>query len=186
MSESARFILATFCGIVLAALVHIAIVFGMPMLSEQDAFSRITMMTGGERAELIAAPGGQHTWLPQPDPTTAVAACAYNLENGPIRVSAKTGALFQSLSFHTRGGGIFFAVTDRAAIRGGLDLVVMTRRQLDEILAAEDEEEPSRDVRIVSPKHEGIVVVRVLAPLPSLHAQAEEVAKSVTCAVEPY
>ena len=45
-------------------------------------------------------------------------ACAFDLEDGPVRVSTKTNALFQSLSFHARGGSVFFAVTDRAAVRG--------------------------------------------------------------------
>ena len=94
------------------------------------------------------------------------------------------GALFQSLSFHTKGGGTFFAITDRAAVRGVLELVVMTRRQLDEALAAEDEDEPSTDVRIVAPRGEGLVVVRALAAFPSLRGAAEDAAKSVSCTID--
>ena len=101
-----------------------------------------------------------------------------------MRISAQTGSLFQSLSFHARGGGVFFAITDRAAVRGALDLVVMTRRQLDEALAAEDQDEPSRDVRIVAPQREGFVVVRALAALPSLREEAEAAAKSVSCTID--
>ena len=122
----------------------------VPWLSEQDAFSRLRGTLSTDRSEIIAAPG-KETWLPHPDPAAALAACAYNLDEGPLRVSARTSPLFESLSFHARGGGIFYAVTDRAALRGVLDLVVMTRRQLDEAQANEDEDEPSRDVRIVRP-----------------------------------
>ncbi len=99
-----------------------------------------------------------------------------------VRVATKTGALFQSISLHAKGGSVFFAVTDRAAIRGELELVVMTRRQLDEALAEEDVDEPSRDVRIVAPRREGLIIVRVAAPFPSQRREAEEVAKSVSCA----
>jgi hypothetical protein len=60
----------------------------------------------------------------------------------------------------------------------------MTRRQLDEALAAEDEEEPSRDVRIVSPTREGLVVVRALASFPSQREAATEAAKSVSCTID--
>ena len=101
-----------------------------------------------------------------------------------MRVSARTGALFQSVSLHARAGGVFFAITDRAAVRGALDLVLMTRRQLDEALATEDPDEPSRDVRIVAPSREGLVVIRVLAAFPSQREEASEVAKSVSCTID--
>jgi uncharacterized membrane protein len=183
MSDQGRFLLATLCGLVLAGIVHLTVILAIPWLSERDAFSRLRSTMTVDRSELVAAPAAD-TWLPQPDPAVAVAACAYNLDEGPVRISAKTGPLFQSLSFHGRGGGVFFAVTDRAAIRGSLELVVMTRRQLDEALAMEDEDEPSRDVRIVAPNREGLAVVRVLAALPSLRDEAEVAAKSVSCTID--
>lgn len=185
MSNAGRFALATACGLILAAMVHIVAILLMPWLSQQDALARLRSTATADRAELIAAPGRGTTWLPSPDPAVAVAACAYNLEEGPLRIAARTGDLFQSVSFHTRAGGVFFAVTDKAAVRGALDLVVMTRGQLDETLALEDDTEPSRDVRIVAPNREGFVIIRVLAPMPSLRDRAESAAKSVACTTEP-
>ena len=184
MSDRARFLFATLCGLVLGAIVHLTAVLAMPWLSERDAFSRLRATMTADRSEIVAAPAASDTWLPHPDPALAVSACAYNLDEGPVRISARTGPLFQSLSFHARAGGVFFAITDRAAIRGALDLVVMTRRQLDETLAAEDQDEPSRDVRIVAPQREGFVVIRVLAPFPSLREEAEAAAKSVSCTID--
>ena len=184
MSDRARFLFATACGLVLAGIVHLAAVLAMPWLSERDAFSRLRSTLTADKSEIVAAPATADTWLPQPDPALAVSACAYNLDEGPTRVSAQTGPLFQSLSFHAKASGTFFAITDRAAIRGALDLVVMTRQQLDEALASEDEDEPTRDVRIVAPHREGFVVVRVLAAFPSLREEAETAAKSVSCTID--
>jgi uncharacterized membrane protein len=180
----AQFLLATICGLVLAGIVHLATVLAIPHLAEKDAFSRLRATLSTDRSEIVAAPGDQGTWLPYPDPGVALSTCAYTLDEGPVRVSARTGALFQSLSLHARTGGVFFAITDRAAIRGALDLVVMTRRQLDEALASEDPDEPSRDVRIVSPAREGLVVVRVLAIFPSQRSEATEAAKAVSCTID--
>jgi len=184
MSERSRFFLATLCGIVLAAAVHIAIILAVPRYAEQDAYSRLQETMSADNAQIVSAPGGAPTWLPQPDPAVALAACAFDLQDGPVRVSARTGPLLQSISLHAKGGGVFYALTDRAAVRGELELVVMTRRQLDEALAQDDESDPSRDVRIVAPRREGLVIVRVAAPLPSLRSQAEEAAKAVSCAVD--
>jgi hypothetical protein len=60
----------------------------------------------------------------------------------------------------------------------------MTRVQLDQALAEEDEDEPSTDVRIIAPQREGLVVVRVLAAFPSLREAAELAAKSVSCTID--
>lgn len=187
MSDLGRFFLATLCGLVLAGIVHLGAVLALPWVGESDAFARLRETLTSDRSELVAAPGGQGTvgqWVPRPDPAVALGACAYNLAEGPIRISARTGPLLQSLSVHARGGSVYYAVTDRAAVKGALDLVVLTRPQLDEILAREDDEEVSRDVRVISPSLQGFVIVRVLAGLPSQRPEAEEAARSVSCTID--
>ncbi len=179
-----RFLIATLCGLVIAAGVHIVGILAAPYLAEQDAFAKVRSTLTADKAQIVSAPGGENTWLPRPDPAVAVAACAFDLRNGPMRISAQTGSLPLSFSFHKESGGVFFAVTDRAAVRGELEIVAMTPRQLDEARAAEDENAPSRDVRIVSPDPQGFVIVRVAAPSPSLRPQAEEAAKAVSCTAE--
>ena len=179
-----RFVVATLCGLVIAAGVHIAAILASPYLADQDAFSKVQATLTADKAQIIGGPGGENTWLPKPDPAAVVATCAFDLRNGPMRVSARTGALPLSFSFHKETGGVFFAVTDRAAVRGELEIVAMTARQLDEARASEDESDPSRDVRIVAPEVQGFVIVRVVAPAPSLRPQAEEMAKAVSCTAE--
>jgi uncharacterized membrane protein len=184
MTLRGRIALSTLCGLVLAAGVHIVVVLGSPAFARKDAYHRLSAATPEDHAIVVATPGGGSTWLPRPDPATAVAACPFDLNAGPVRISAKPGALFESLSLHARGGSVFFAVTDRAAVRGELELVVLTQRQLDEALAAEDENDPSHDVRIVAPRREGFVVVRVLAPFPSQRPEARDAAEAVSCTVD--
>jgi len=184
MKGITRFLLATLCGLLMAAGVHIAIILAAPAFAENDAFAHVQDTLSEDQAQIVSAPGGTSTWLPRPDPATAVAVCAFDLSDGPVRVTAKTGAELLSFAFHSKTRGVFFAITDRAALHGELELVVMTQRQLDEARAAEDENDPSRDVRIVAPQEQGFVVVRVAAPLPSMRAQAEQRAKAVTCTVD--
>jgi len=184
MRGFSRFLIATFCGLVIAAGVHIVAILASPYLADRDAFAKVQATLTADKAQIISAPGGENTWLPRPDPAIAVATCAFDLRNGPMRIAAQTGPLPLSFSFHKESGGVFFAVTDRAAVRGELEIVTLTARQLDEARAAEDENDPSRDVRIVSPERQGFVIVRVAAPSPSLRPQAEEAAKAVTCTAE--
>ena len=131
----------------------------------------------------VAAPAPPEAWLPIPDPAVAVGVCAFDLGDGPMRVSARTGALTLSLAAHGRQGA-FYAVTDQAAVRGALDLVILTRAQYDQALADDDENEPSRDVRIVAPEMRGFVVVRVIAGLPSQREAANAAIRAVSCTTD--
>lgn len=186
-----RFLFATLCGLVLAAIAHLGAVLALPWLAGRDALARVRTTASADHALLVQATNGEAAeaspspaWPPRPDPATAVGVCAFNLEDGPVRIAMRTGSLFESLSLHGRGGSVFYAVTDRAATRGALDLVVLTQRQLDELQAREDEDEVSRDVRIVAPVREGFAVVRVLAGFPSQRAEADETARSVACTID--
>jgi len=190
MTPRGRFLVATLSGLVLAGLVHVTAVLLIPRLAESDALSRArsgesldhpmainTVAAAGDAAPPVEA------WLPIPDPAVAVGLCAYDLAEGPMRVSARTGTLMLSLAVHGPRGA-FYAVTDQAAVRGALDLVVLTRVQYDEALANADEDEVSHDVRIVAGETRGFVVVRVIAALPSQRAAADAAVQAVSCTVD--
>lgn len=189
MTQRGRILLATLVGLVLAALVHVAVVLAIPTLSEVDALSRARSSETLDHAMAVYtlatgdAPAPTEAWLPIPDPAVAVGLCAYNLADGPMRVSARTGPLMLSLAVHGRRGA-FYAVTDQAAVRGALDLVILTRAQYDEALANEDDNDVTRDVRIVAPDREGFVVVRVIAALPGQRPSANAAVQAVSCTVD--
>ncbi len=184
-----RLAYATLCGLTLAGLVHVATVLAIPLLSETDALSRARGSESLDHPQPIytvattANPAPAEAWLPIPDPAVAVGVCAYDLADGPLRVSARTGPLMLTLAAHGRRGA-FYAVTDQAAVRGALDLVILTRAQYDEALASDDESEPSRDVRIVAPDRQGFVVVRAVAGLPSQRAAANAAVQAVACSID--
>jgi uncharacterized membrane protein len=184
MSMLARFALATICALVLAAIAHLAAILIMPWTSERHAAERLLMTTSADTAQLIAGPGVE-TWLPLPDPAVAVAACAYDLGEGPFRFTSRASGLMKSVAFHSRGSGIFFAVTDRAAIGGVFDIVVMTRAQRDLFDALQDNNEDRSVLRVVAPEGEGFAVIRVLASLPSLTQRALQEAQDAGCMIEP-
>ena len=189
VNHRARFALATACGLVLGGLVHIGTVLSIPRFAEGDALTRASTSQSLDHPLPIhtldagAAPSPAETWLPIPDPAVAVGVCAYDLEDGPMRVSTRTGPLMLSLSAHGRRGA-FYAVTDQAAVRGALDLVIMTRAQYDEALANDDESEVNRDLRIVAPERAGYAVIRVTAGLPSQRAQADAAVQAVSCSID--
>ncbi|MGJ3265178.1 MAG: DUF1254 domain-containing protein [Salinarimonas sp.] len=198
--NAGKLALATTIGVVLAAMTHIAAILMLPWLARQDAHARLAPTATAEAAVLVAPPRGTgfgevdprlpETWLPLHDPAMAIGACAYDLDDGPLRVSAPDGRLFQTISLHARGAGAYYAVTDRAAVRGRLELVVATRAQLDVLLArdaAREEvaQEQFGDLRVVAPSRQGFVLVRTLAAFPSEAGLARDLVGAVSCTIEP-
>lgn len=179
----ARFALGTLAGLVLAGIVHIVAVLLVPVLSERDATSAYLALGSGGKAELISGEKAAAGLAPPlgADPATATAVCGYDLGGGPMRVVARTGALPLGLTLHRRGGGVIYAITDRAAIRGVVEFLVMTEEQRDERAARDEEGEASRELRIVSDTMQGLIVARVLAKRPSDRGDAEALATSVAC-----
>ena len=168
-----------------AALVHIVAILIIPLYATRDAFARVSEL--GPVNQTIALPRaspGERS-IPYGDPAVASAVCHFDLGSGPLRVKAPAdGSQFVSLSFHTRRGGVFFALNDRAATRGVLDALVVTEEQSRALAAKDDEDEPVRDLRIVSATATGFVVIRALSEEPSLYPRAELAVRSLSCVNE--
>ena len=75
-------------------------------------------------------------------------------------------------------------MTDRSATRGKLDVLLLTRQQLDAV-EVNDEDELPQDLRIPAPTNEGFILIRALAALPGDRADAQRRVLAVTCALEP-
>jgi uncharacterized membrane protein len=181
-----RLIWAVLYGLILAALVHITLIFMLPGWIDKGPFFTVQHHMPALETRLIARVREEGALLPHHDPAAAVSACWFNLENGPVRITLNIGDLVQTLVLHSRKGLAFFALTDRAALNNSLELVIMTAKQRDALLAHEEtlnseEEDATTDIRVIAPEPEGLVLVRALAAFPSQKAQAEALALSLTC-----
>ena len=97
-----------------------------------------------------------------------MAFCRFDLAHGPVRITAPTGRAFASVSFHTRRGLVFYALTDKAATRGAIEAVLATPEDIRTLEAQEDEEDPSRDLRVSAPARVGYALMRVFSESPGL------------------
>lgn len=182
-AAATRLTLTTLAGLMLAAIVHIATVLLIPTLSQRDAARAYRQFGAEGHAQLVQLTGNAEGTpsLQEADPNAMTAVCGYDLTAGPIRVVARTGALPLGLTLQRQGGGVIYAITDRAAIRGVLEFLVMTEAQYDERVANDEEGETSRELRVVSDTTRGLIVARVLARRPSDRGDAEALATGVQC-----
>ncbi|HEY1944431.1 MAG TPA: DUF1254 domain-containing protein [Roseiarcus sp.] len=172
--------------LIVAALVHLIVILVIPLVATRDAYARLAGLGPVGATIALQRPSPSETRLPFGDPALASAFCRYDLSNGPIRVKAPVGrAGFASLSFHTKRGAVLYALTDRAATHGLMEAVVATPAQMRDFVAHDDEDNPSQDLRIVSPTNQGFVLMRAFSELPSLYDAAQEQTEGLSCAPEP-
>ncbi len=155
-----------FATALVAAIVHITSIFLLPAVAQVDSYSRLAPLLnedGGFRVLPGATPGSDA--LPFADPGTVLAVCRYDLRKGPfrVRIGIDNEAL-TSLSFRSRSGNVFHVLTDRAALRGRLDVLLGTAAQIDAAEAADTDDSPTRDVRLVAPTAMGLIFVRAMPP----------------------
>jgi uncharacterized membrane protein len=172
-------------GLVLGGIVHLGAVLAIPALTRPNADERLAALAPRHVMTLLPNPEAGPTGLPHRDPAAVVAVCRYDLADAPLRVRATPGDTFMSFAFYTPTGGVFYAMTDRSALRGVIDLLVVTKDQLEELEETDPEDEPVRELRLVSPRSTGFVTVRTLALEPGLQLQAEARARAATCTKEP-
>ncbi|QGM97890.1 DUF1254 domain-containing protein [Methylocystis parvus] len=170
--------------LLVAGVVHIVSVLLMPTVAPRDAYARLLAAAGSGATNTLVvlppmAPGAEP--LPFEDPAFAEAVCLFDLSKGLLRVASNVdGDDYLALSFHALAGRLFHAVTDRAAIKGKIDIVIGDARQIDALQAA-SEEAPPQEVRLTAPTKRGFVLVRSLARRPSDQARARARLASVTC-----
>jgi len=170
-----------------AGLVHIVAILIIPFYASNDAFARLSNLGPIDATIMLPEAGSPAARLfPNLDPAVAAAFCRYDLTDGPVRVKAPVARYeFSSLSFHTRRGQIYYALTDRAATQNALEALVVTDKQLRAMSAHDSEDETPLELRIVSATNQGFVLMRAFSQEPSLLAEAQERVRALKCQPEP-
>lgn len=177
-----RAALLLFTFLIAAGLSHIASLFALPRFSTEDAFSRLAKDTPVNAVQLVDEATLQA--IPFADRATALAVCRYALDAGPVRLRVKLSETLLSVAFAERQRGIFASLSDRAATGGSLDIVIATQKQLDRILALDEEDQVIEEIRMVSPRPEGMAILKVLVDRPSSRERAEAVLREARCESE--
>ena len=164
-----------------AGIVHIASVLMMPQVAENDAYAQLGGSTSG--ISLLPDPADRQS-MPFQDPAAVLAVCRFDLDAGQTRIRAIAGDGLVTFSFHDRTGRIFYSSTDRAALRGRVDILVLDAQQLDTLEATDPEDQAPQELRLVPPTRTGFVLIRSLADRPGVRPAAMKAAQAVSCAPE--
>jgi uncharacterized membrane protein len=144
-------------ALLLGGIVHLSTVLAMPTAATLDAYSRLSQRTPVNAVVPLPAASGQDATMPFMDPAFAVAVCRYDLSAGTLKLHAPLSQAYTSVTFYTRNSVAYYAINDRAAGR----------------------------LIIESPTQSGLIVLRALAPEPSLMAMARRALANAQCRIEP-
>ena len=170
-----------------AALVHVVAVLILPRVATRDAFDRLAALGPAVHMTLLPPNAPGDTLIPFRDPATVQGVCFYDLEKAPVRLRTRVeeGRLL-TLSFRTQRGKVFYAMTDRAALHGTIDIRLVTGEQLESVEATDTEDQGlASELRLKAPARKGLIVATALVAHPSERQDAEGEIKAIECGPEP-
>lgn len=132
-----RLFLALLIGIVGAAVVHIAVIFAIPRVAEDNAWGRLSRV--GAVFEPVRVPtlgsdvGDMRAGFAFVDPSFLTYACRFSVAAGPVRLLADGQTSFWSASIYSRSGDNLYSTNRRVAPDGVFDLLVGSFDQLETI-----------------------------------------------------
>ena len=178
-----RWVFAILGGILLGGVVHLVSVLALPRVATLDAYSRLTPISKVNAVTAIPMPTPNQAPMPFMDPAFASAVCRYDLSNGPIKLTVPVSQAYTSVSFYTRNEIAYYAINDRSAGRKVIELDLMTEAQHNDLPEEEDVTAADRLI-IDSPTATGLIVMKALAPEPSLVAQAQASLAAASCRLQ--
>lgn len=161
--------------LVLALVVHLVVIVSAPRLAMSVATYRIEARAGGSNAWLHAervTPQSQEVVRSSPD--LAYSACAWDLSDGPVRISAPSWDDYFSVSLYDNRSVNFFVANHRDSAEG-VEVLLATAKQ------AADLSGTAGVLTVTAPSPTGVALLRYLAPTPPAFARADAVRRSAVC-----
>lgn len=170
-------------GVLLAGIIHIAVVLLIPDFANRDAWTSMGRFgaDGAFHVLPMSEPGTEP--LPYLDPRMAHAACRFSLDQAPIRIRAAMPDEFWSLAVFDRRGSNVYSLNDRTAERTDIDLVIATPLQLTKL-----RENPidglDQSIVIEVPASHGFVLIRAFAEDPADAPRVNAALAAAQCSAE--
>lgn len=161
-----RLLYIVLVGLVGAGIVHIAVLLLLPVVSDRDAWSRLSQRGGPYVVTPLYGAEADRRVLRSADPLFQAVACRFDLNDGIAHIRGVGHMPYWSVSVYDRGGRNIYSFNDRSSSAGMLDLVVLTPAQMLEV-RKDLPQAYAESVFVEAELGEGIAVVRGFVPDPS-------------------
>jgi len=124
-----RILLWLLGGLFLGGIIHIVVILGLPLLAEENTWSRISALEAKNRM-LILPPveAGKPNPL-QLDPELVYGLCRVDLAEGPAYLSGRLPDAFWSLAIFNEAGIVTYSTTNRDGIGQTVELGIFNAAQ---------------------------------------------------------
>jgi uncharacterized membrane protein len=168
-------------GVVIAGLVHIGSLLGVPRVATAGPYERLAGLDAEGRFVALPDDGSRADLLPFRDPAFVTAVCRYDLSRGPVLMRAELPATYGALAIHNSFGQPFYLLTDKAAREGVVEVKIFASEE-QAATDAEAAPDAASQLRIVSPTVAGFALVRLFAAGESARQGVRAVAAKASCA----
>lgn len=174
-----KLLFAVAIGLIGAVFLHIIIILALPHFTGKDAFTRITFEGPLNRFYSL---GNQmdKAGLTSGDPFLKVAACAFDVSENPVRITASGAVPFWSIGVFDRNANEAYSMNDSTSVEGKLDIIAATSAQIA-VLRAEQSDALTQTIFVEMPTHKGYAVLRAMVPQDSFKPDAEAFLKGASC-----
>jgi uncharacterized membrane protein len=175
-----KLLYALITGLVGAGIVHISSLLLIPMVSDNDAWSRLSKTTRPGVFTIIDPNSKIASSMRALDPNFIVGACQFSLENGPVVLNGEGKTDFWSLSIFNKRGENLFSLNDRTSDDGILNMAVVTSLQFIEYKNELSSDLQNSVFAQVDTKV-GFVILRAFVPNDSEKENVKAFVESSTC-----
>lgn len=170
--------------LMMAGIVHIAAVFGVPRFATDDPWTEVAHFGPMGRFAVLPPSGGAVKTLPGLDPAMRHATCRFVLDGAPVRIKVSAPEVYWSLSLFDRRGLHVWGFDNRGAGQKAADILVAGEVQIARL--RENPPEELEDVVIVDWKGtEGIALFQIFRQQPSLEGEIEAALGAAECRAAP-
>ncbi|MBI3674852.1 MAG: hypothetical protein HY245_15825, partial [Rhizobiales bacterium] len=121
---------------------HSGFVLLVPQLKLNHAIARVSAATGPNRFFMLPA-DDQLRLFPSYPPMSVMGACAFDVSQGPVELSANLPPGFWTLTIFDSTGNVLFTVNDAQSGTGSFTVNLARAPSLIEMLKASGSDEPS-------------------------------------------
>lgn len=172
---------AVLLALIMAGLIHIATVLGLPQIAPRNAWNRLSSLAEPNKLVVLPAASPAHQSLPLMAPDMRYAFCRYDVTRGPVRISTRIIDELWMIAFYRPSGANFYTISGGDINREKIEIIIST--ESNAVLDAETEALYDSDdvVVVTAPENTGLAVIRVPLAGVSYAGRAEQALRQATC-----
>ncbi len=166
------------CSLVVAAIVHIAIVLLVPNFGQKDAARAIMERSTTNKFRTVDNNG--KPMLPNADPFFDVASCRFDLVNAGVVASGGETDLFWSAAVFNQRGRVIYSLSKRSTIGNRLRMIVVNPVQMARMRQFQPEDLET-SIIVETTESTGFIMIRALHRDASMIDRIDKFMSGLTC-----